>query len=407
MSFDQSIICKRHMTEQHSGFGWRCELCRVVVSRTQAHRNCDGTLKLVNRSTMTCTSEEKEAYDNFQRKRDSKIKLIKMTYQQKINSQKDNRRKSHQKENGYKRASPKRKSTLSTLYKPLSLRYGEADNRTGYEPNKKYMDTKNNSGKQVKENTTSTPSDSRTSQGEKRLVPSPLEKRTHIVNTLAEDLVASSSSDESEKAEELSIRVDDGQYSDISSVAGDDINQISPAVEESTVSIESRQVEVREEMEVTVASTSSTHIATSAGDSNRKYPTGYEASSIRAGKLKAIKSSQDRRFILNIGGIKFETCADTMASDPNSLLFDLIQTESPVKPYSVEGRSCYFIDRDPKHFPIILNYLRNKAIIHSDILSRDVRHLRELQAECNFYGLKHLSLNCERRILDLQFGHFI
>ena len=91
---------------------------------------------------------------------------------------------------------------------------------------------------------------------------------------------------------------------------------LSPTVEESTFPIESRQIEVMEEMEVAVASTSSTHTVTSAGDTNRKYPTCYEASSIRAEKLKAIKSSQDRRFILNIEGIKFETCADTMDSDP-------------------------------------------------------------------------------------------
>ena len=47
------------------------------------------------------------------------------------------------------------------------------------------------------------------------LVPSPLENVS--VNTF-----------ESEKAVELSIRVDDGQCSDISSVAGDDVDQISP-----------------------------------------------------------------------------------------------------------------------------------------------------------------------------------
>lgn len=75
------------MTEQHSGFGWRYELCMVVVSRTQAHRNCDGTLKLVNRSTMTCTSEEKERYERFPKKRESKIKVIKMIYKQKMDSQ--------------------------------------------------------------------------------------------------------------------------------------------------------------------------------------------------------------------------------------------------------------------------------------------------------------------------------
>lgn len=146
ISFDQSIICKRHMTEQHSGFGWRCERCRIVVSRTQAHRNFDGTLKLVNRSTMTCTSDKKEGYERFQRERESKIKAIKMTYKQKIDSQRDNRRKSHQKENRDKRTSPKRKSTLSSLHKPLSLKYGEANNRTEYEPNRKNDHRSNNSG---------------------------------------------------------------------------------------------------------------------------------------------------------------------------------------------------------------------------------------------------------------------
>ena len=52
-------------------------------------------------------------------------------------------------------------------------------------------------------------SETRTSQRENILVPSPLENVS--VNTLAEDLEASSDSDESEKAVELSIRVDDGQ----------------------------------------------------------------------------------------------------------------------------------------------------------------------------------------------------
>jgi hypothetical protein len=40
--------------------------------------------------------------------------------------------KSHQKENRYMRASPNRKSALSRLNKPLALRNGEANNRTGY-----------------------------------------------------------------------------------------------------------------------------------------------------------------------------------------------------------------------------------------------------------------------------------
>jgi hypothetical protein len=156
---------------------------------------------------MTCTSEEKEGYERFHRERESKIKVIKMTYTQKIDSQRDNRRKSHQKENRDKRTSPNRESTLSRLYKPLSLKYEEANHRTGYEPKRKNDHRSNNSGKKVEKHRT--PSETRTSQRENILVPSPLENVS--VNTLAEDLEASSDSDEFEKAVELSIRVDDGQ----------------------------------------------------------------------------------------------------------------------------------------------------------------------------------------------------
>ena len=92
---------------------------------------------------------------------------------------------------------------------------------------------------------------------------SPFENRKRIEtpNTLAEDVEASS--DGCEKADELSISVNDGQFSDISSVAGDDIDRISPKVEEYTVSTESRQA--IEEIEVAVGSTSlNYHTVTSA-----------------------------------------------------------------------------------------------------------------------------------------------
>jgi hypothetical protein len=170
-------------------------------------------------------------------------------------------------------------------------------------------------------------------------VPSPLQNRKRIeaLNTLAEDVEASS--DCCEKADELSISVNDGQFSDISSVAGDDIDIISRKVEEYTVSTESRQV--IEEREVAVGSTSlNYHTVTSAKE---KSSTCYEASSIRTEKLNAIKKV---KIVGSSWGITFETFADTMVSDPNSHL-DLMQNESPVKPYKVEGRSSYFINTDP------------------------------------------------------------
>ena len=164
------------------------------------------------------------------------------------------------------------------MYKPLSLKNGEANSKTEYEPNRKMRIEVITAGKRW-----------RSTDCRVKLVPSPLENVS--VNTF-----------ESEKAVELSIRVDDGQCSDISSVAGDDVNQISPVVEDARVSLESREMEAMEEVEVSIPtpSSSSTHIVTSTGDSNRK----YEASSVGSEKLKAIKSSQDRRFILNIGRCK-------------------------------------------------------------------------------------------------------
>ena len=121
-------------------------------------------------------------------------------------------------------------------------------------------------------------------------------KRIEELNTLGEDL--ETSSDDSEKADGLSIRVNDGQFSDISPVAGDDIDQISPTVEEYTVSTERGQD--IEEMEVVVASTSlSNHTVIFAGDAKEKTTTCYEVSSIRTEKLNAIKTSQD--FLFNLG----------------------------------------------------------------------------------------------------------
>ena len=64
-----------------------------------------------------------------------------------------------------------------------------------------------------------------------------------------------------------------------------------------------------------------------------------------------LKSSQDRRISLNICGTKFETSEATLKQDPHSMFTLLFDDESP-------NRNNYFIDGDPAHFRIILNYLR-------------------------------------------------
>ena len=79
--FDQSIMCKRHMTENQSGYGWRCQECKIVFARQlPRHKNCQGELELINRTTMTCTREETEAYEEFQWNRGDKVILVRMSF---------------------------------------------------------------------------------------------------------------------------------------------------------------------------------------------------------------------------------------------------------------------------------------------------------------------------------------
>ncbi|CAC5407733.1 unnamed protein product [Mytilus coruscus] len=128
----------------------------------------------------------------------------------------------------------------------------------------------------------------------------------------------------------------------------------------------------------------------------------YIPTPVKKLKLEQIHKSQQSRFIMNIGCTRFETSATVLQSYPESILTAMIEVNSPVKPYIFDGRHTYFLDRDAKHFPLILNYLRNQARIHSDMLPRDVRSLNELQVECNFYELRHLELEVQKKILDLQ-----
>ena len=61
---------------------------------------------------------------------------------------------------------------------------------------------------------------------------------------------------------------------------------------------------------------------------------------------------------LNVGGTKFQTLRSTIAQ--NAVLMDHVaRAEANAEISSTDG--AVFVDRDPKHFGMILSYLRNKA----------------------------------------------
>ena len=111
--------------------------------------------------------------------------------------------------------------------------------------------------------------------------------------------------------------------------------------------------------------------------------------------LTYLKASQDNRVLLNIGGTRFETSESTLKQDPESLFFLLFSKDTP-------NRDNYFIDRDPAHFRLILNYLRCGCSLPSEsVLPRELRYLLEVKSECEFYNLQGL-----KNIVDTRLRRF-
>jgi hypothetical protein len=107
--------------------------------------------------------------------------------------------------------------------------------------------------------------------------------------------------------------------------------------------------------------------------------------------LTSCQEIQEERLIFNIGGTHFQTSKVVMRADPTSLFSLMLLPKSPFRP-----NSTYFFDRDPAHFRIILNYLRNGAHIEIAVLPKEQRYLYEILQEAKYYKLLGLQTLCVR-----------
>jgi len=88
---------------------------------------------------------------------------------------------------------------------------------------------------------------------------------------------------------------------------------------------------------------------------------------------------------LKVGSRKFQTTADTLKAFPESF-FGLMA--SGISPPRFEKDGSVLIERNPKHFPFVLEYLRNAGEGFTPPATTAAQD--ELRAEADFYGLPGL-----------------
>jgi len=93
---------------------------------------------------------------------------------------------------------------------------------------------------------------------------------------------------------------------------------------------------------------------------------------------------------LNVGGTVFQTTWDTILWHKDSYFGGFR--------HDFQKGNTIFIDRDPKHFRIILNFLRSKRAILDGL---SIASLKELAIELDFYGMSELEKIVHRRVESL------
>ena len=124
-------------------------------------------------------------------------------------------------------------------------------------------------------------------------------------------------------------------------------------------------------------------------------PRKESGATVRVGSvgMEAEKSSEWVK--LNVGGQLFHTSRTTLLNrEPGSMLARMFDPSSNIQPSCTDANGAYLIDRDPRYFTPILNYLRSGMLI----LDSDVNPKGVLE-EAQFFGIQQCIPELEEMLL--------
>lgn len=90
-------------------------------------------------------------------------------------------------------------------------------------------------------------------------------------------------------------------------------------------------------------------------------------------KMKKCSEAAENKITFDVGGKIFSTSKETLLEIPNTYFFALISSDV----WKPDKNGVYFIDRDPKYFKIILNYLRIKKIDYESLSDFEIKLLKK------------------------------
>jgi len=103
-------------------------------------------------------------------------------------------------------------------------------------------------------------------------------------------------------------------------------------------------------------------------------------------QMKENAEKSNSKIILDVGGKRFSTTKQTLIQYEGSYFYAMLSSDH----WKPGEDGSYFIDRDPKYFRIILNYLRTKEV---NFDGWELKELHALKKELDYYQIQMQDLD--------------